>query len=267
MKELTLQEIKKIELEILQEFDNFCKENNIRYYLSNGTLLGAVKYKGFIPWDDDIDVFVPRKDYERLFTLFEDNEHYRLFAFEKDSKYRYPFAKLCDMTTRKLEGNIDNGVTLGIDIDIFPLDTWSESYLEAKKEVIRIKKNMFFLNLTKMKKTNSVNPIKRMIQRILILLCKIYGGHRFIENILKTVRKPEGRNYPYVGCKTWCIYGEREIIPSTVFESTVDVEFEGMIFPAPIGYDTYLRSLYGDYLQDPPIEKQKTHHIFKAYRL
>ena len=70
-----------------------------------------------------------------------------------------------------------------------------------------------------------------------------------------------------MGCKCWCIYGSREIIPAEVFSDTVEVEFEGTKFPAPVGYDTYLRSLYGDYPQDPPIEKQKTHHSFIAYRL
>ena len=103
MKELTLQELKEIEFEILKTFDSFCKENNIRYYLSHGTLLGAVRYKKFIPWDDDVDLLIPREDYNRMITLFKDTEKYKLFAFEKDENYLYPFAKLCDMTTYKDE--------------------------------------------------------------------------------------------------------------------------------------------------------------------
>ena len=74
MKELTLPEIKEIELEILETFHNFCKENNIRYFISHGTLLGTIRYKGFIPWDDDVDVLVPREDYNRLLTIFKDTE-------------------------------------------------------------------------------------------------------------------------------------------------------------------------------------------------
>ena len=87
MKELTLQEIKEIELDILKMFDSFCTENNIRYFLSHGTLLGAIRYKGFIPWDDDVDLLVPRKDYNRLLDLFQDSEQYQLFAFEKNQEY------------------------------------------------------------------------------------------------------------------------------------------------------------------------------------
>ena len=84
MKELTLQEIQAISLEILKVFDAFCRENGIRYFLSNGTLLGAVRYKKFIPWDDDIDVLVPREDYDRLIRIFRDDDRYRLFACEKN---------------------------------------------------------------------------------------------------------------------------------------------------------------------------------------
>ena len=142
MKELTLQELKDIEFDILKKFDAFCKENNIRYFLAYGTLLGAIRYKKFIPWDDDVDLLIPREDYNRMISLFRDDERYRLFAFEKDPNYRYPFAKLCDMTTRKDESGYDNGVMLGVDIDLFPLDAWDDDLEKAKQEVKRIKRLM-----------------------------------------------------------------------------------------------------------------------------
>ena len=142
MKELTLQEIKSVELEILSMFDEFCKKNSIKYFISNGTLLGAVKYKGFIPWDDDVDLLIPREDYNRLLKLFKDSDRYRIFAIEKDKNYRYPFAKLCDMTTRKDEFGYDNGLELGVDIDIFPLDYWDNDLENAKREVRKISKSI-----------------------------------------------------------------------------------------------------------------------------
>lgn len=83
MKELTLQELKEIEFDILKMFDAFCKENDIKYYLSHGTLLGAIRYGKFIPWDDDVDLLIPREDYNKMITLFKDNGRYQLFAFEK----------------------------------------------------------------------------------------------------------------------------------------------------------------------------------------
>lgn len=267
MKELSLQELKDIEFDMLKMFDAFCRKNGITYYLAYGTLLGAIRYKGFIPWDDDVDVLVPRADYNRLLNLFQDDETYRLFAFEKDDNYLYPFAKICNMTTRKVESGYDNGVELGVDIDIFPLDAWDDDLEKAKKEARYIKKNMFYLGLTKLKKPDSHNPLKRFAKGIVMAFCKMLGSRYYIKKILRATCKEgqEGNNYK--GCKAWCVYGERGINPAEAFAEAIEIEFEGEKFFAPVGYDAYLTCLYGDYLPEPPKEKQKTHHTFKAYRL
>lgn len=267
MEELTLQELKAIEFDILKMFDAFCKENNIRYYLSHGTLLGAIRYKKFIPWDDDVDLLIPREDYNRMIALFKDNERFRLFAFEKDLNYRYPFAKLCDMTTRKDEFGYNNGVELGVDIDLFPLDMWDDDIEKAKREVKYIRRNMACLSLLKVKKPDSANPIKRFVKGIVMLFCKMLGSKYFIRKITKASIKNGKTGDKYMGCKAWCVYGERGIIPAEVFADVADIEFEGELFTAPKNYDTYLTCLYGDYLPEPPKEKQKTHHNFKAYKL
>ena len=267
MKELTLQELKEIEFEILKMFDAFCKENNIRYYLSHGTLLGAIRYKKFIPWDDDVDLLIPREDYNRMIELFQDTERYKLFAFEKNPNYRYPIAKLCDMTTRKDEFSYNNGVELGVDIDLFPLDYWDDDLDKAKKEVKYIRKNMFRLGLTKLKKPDSINPAKRFVKGIAMTFYKTFGSAYFIKKIIKASDREEQKGSKYLGCKAWCVYGEKGIIPADAFSETIEIEFEGEKFPAPKGYDKYLTCLYGDYLPEPPKEKQKTHHSFKAYKL
>lgn len=267
MKELTLQELKDIEFEILKTFDAFCKENNIKYYLSHGTLLGAIRYKKFIPWDDDVDLLIPREDYLRMIELFEDTERYQLFAFEKDSNYLYPYAKLCDMTTYKEEFGYNNGVKLGVDIDLFPLDAWNDDLRKAKREVKYINKNMFYLALSKRKNSGSVHPLKRLVKGFLLLISKIAGSKYYVKNIIKASRKGVKEKNNYLGCKAWCVYGEKGIIPAEAFDETVYVDFEGEKFPAPKGYDTYLTCLYGNYLPEPPPEKRKTHHNFKAYKL
>ena len=267
MKELTLQELKEIEFDILKMFDDFCKENNIHYFLAYGTLLGAVRYKKFIPWDDDVDLLIPREDYNRMLMLFKDSEKYRLFAFEKDMEYLYPFAKLCDMTTRKDEFGYDNGVELGVDIDLFPLDAWDDNLEKAKQEAKRIKKLMLYLGLTKVKRVDDDSFFKRITKSVLMVWCKMLGGKYFIRKIQKEACKEEQKGQAYVGAKSWCVYGAKGIIPAEAFADSVEVEFEGRMFPAPIDYDTYLTCLYGDYLPEPPKEKQKTHHSFKAYKL
>ena len=267
MKELTLQELKDIEFEILKLFDAFCKENNITYYLSHGTLLGAIRYKKFIPWDDDVDLLIPREDYNRMLKLFKDTERYKLFAFEKNKKYRYPFAKLCDMTTRKVENNANNGIELGVDIDIFPIDAWDDDLEKAKAEAAYIQKNMYYLYLTKLKKPDTTNVIKNIALRIMLLYYKMLGSGHVIKKIEKASNHPENKGSRHLGCKVWCVYGAKGIVPAEAFAEARDIEFEGEMFPAPVDYDTYLSCLYGDYLPEPPKEKQKTHHTFKAYKL
>lgn len=268
MKELTLQELKEIEFDILKMFDAFCKENNIKYYLAFGTLLGAIRYKKFIPWDDDIDVLVPREDYDRLLNLFQDNERYHLFAFEKEKNFHFPFSKLCDMTTRKEETVYPNkGVELGVEMDIFPLDAFDNDIEKAKKESKRIQRLMHYLLCTKVDKPNTKNPIKYVVWSVILAFYKMLGGGYFVKKIIKECYSKKQTESNYVGAKAWCIYGERGIIPAEVFAEAVDIEFEGEMFPAPVGWDTYLTCLYGDYLPEPPKEKQKTHHSFKAYKL
>lgn len=268
VKKLTLNEIKKVTFEVLLYFDHFCKQNNIKYFLSNGTLLGAVKYKGFIPWDDDIDVFVPRKDYDRLIREFKDTDKYKLFTNSREPNYRYPYAKLCDMTTRKEEVNINNGVELGLDIDIFPLDFFPNNIEVAKKQVIKSKQLINKLNFAKLKFNHGKNIIRTIVKNICILGTRCIGYQKYINEINKLVEAgTDNIVMNYMGCAIWPVYGESEIIPAEVFASGIEVEFEGKMFWAPKEYDIYLRSLYGNYEKDPPIERQKTHHNYLAYKL
>lgn len=262
--EMTLDEIKHAELRILQHFKEFCERHSINYFISNGTLLGAIKYGGFIPWDDDIDVFVPRQEYERLIELYEDSEKYVLFSYERNKNFYFPFAKLCDMETLKIENGVDNGTVMGLDIDIFPLDYWGGSVAESKKKLRKMKNNLTKLSLSKMK--FSKNIISNIIKWPIIFLFRSIGSSRYTRKMIHMASRVTSKDIGFSGCVVWPIYGDKEIVPSTVFEKTTEVVFEGGHFPAPTGYDMYLRSLYGDYKNDPPEDKQCTHHNFKAYK-
>lgn len=266
MKPLSLQQLKETELDLLLRFDAFCTRHGIRYFLSNGTLLGAVRYGGFIPWDDDVDVLVPRADYDRLLALFEDDDTYRLFAPERNAAYRFPFAKLCNMHTRKTEPNYNNGLPLGVDMDIFPLDAWAQDPAAAKKEAARMGRIIFLLGLSKMRRADSASPLKRGVKTVAMGLCRLWGSRRYVKRLLALARRPGGAS-PLLGCKCWCIYGEREILPAEVFADAVPVSFEGHSLPAPVGFHAYLTSLYGDYMPEPPPEKRRTHHSFTATSL
>ena len=260
--ELSLSEIKTVAFEILKHFSAFCKQNGICFYLSNGTLLGAVKYGGFIPWDDDIDVFIPRKDYDRFIEIYKNSKKYQLFSRECEPAYRFPFAKLCDMTTLKTEMNIDNGIPLGVDIDIFPLDSCSVHIL---KPDVQRKIQIYQTGCVLSKFVSSEG--KPFYKRWVIACCCAMGFDFFYNKLTKAVAKEIQKDGAFMGCLMWPIYGEREVVPAEIFSATVEIEFEGEKFPAPVGYDIYLRSLYGDYKKDPPADKQRSHHKYKAYRV
>ena len=268
MNELTLDELKRIEFDILKHFDAFCKEHNIRYYLAYGTLLGAIRYKKFIPWDDDVDVLVPRDDYERLLEIYQDNEQYKMFAFEKDGKFHYPFAKLCDLSTRKFMPEFRSSDAIpGVEIDIFPLDCWCSDYESAKKEARSIYREIAFLQASQLRESPTKKGLKSMLWKLVSVYAKIRTYKYFNKKIVKKSKANKQETPVFVGSKSWCIYGERGVVPAEAFADVAYVEFEGEMFPAPIGYDTYLTCLYGDYLPEPPKEKQKTNHNFKAYRI
>ena len=256
MKELSLQEVKDIEFEILEHFDDFCKKNDLTYYLAYGTLLGAIRYKGFIPWDDDVDVLMPREDYLKLLKIYTDSEKYKLLAYEKDKKVMFPYGKICDMETYKEEFGYESDIKLGLDIDIFPLDYWDDDIKKAKKESKKINRYMLFLNISKLKKPDSINPVKRFAKGIVMRYCKLRGSEHYVKKIIAAAYKPKQNGSRYIGTKSWCVYKERNIIPARAFSEGTETEFEGRMIPAPAGYDEYLTCLYGDYLPEPPKEKQ-----------
>lgn len=267
MKELQLAEIKQIETEILKKFDAFCSENGIRYFLSNGTLLGSVKYKGFIPWDDDIDVLMPREDYERLINSYVSEGDMKLLCREHDNNYLFPFAKLTDTTTVIKGQTALKNYECGVHMDIFPIDGWSDDVDQAERDADLLHKYVAQCGLSISKFGKGRTFLRTVIKNLLILFTRIKTYRRCFEQLYKKTAESIHSQTNNCGCVVWAVYGKHEVIPSHVFSDVIHVEFEGGRFPAPVGYDLYLRSLYGDYEKDPPVEKQKTHHSFKAYKL
>ena len=264
MKELSLIEIRKIQIDILSHFGDFCEKNNIQYFLCNGTLLGAVKYGGYIPWDDDIDVCLPRSEYDRFIALYakESDPRFELRAFELDSKFLFPFSKLSDTQTHLLEGYAKD-MDLGVNIDIFPIDNWGNSIQEISKLYRKMERLRRGLTWAKTDKYVSSSKIKTICKVLLATFHRIIGGERYCKKIITLA----AMNAPcrYIGNCVWGFYGVGEALPREQFQESVPVIFEGKTYPAPIGYDQYLTGLYGDYRKDPPPEKQISHHKFKVY--
>lgn len=263
-----LAEIQDILFENLINFKNVCSKNHLRFYLSNGTLLGAVKYKGFIPWDDDIDVFMPREDYDRLMKVTDfDDGIYELMAKEKDPRWRVPYAKIKDKRTYVQETTADFGVENGLSIDVFPLDNWSEHKKRAVTQAryCGLMRRFLTASIEKTFKTPRTG-IKKFILFMIWKYSHFKGTDYFYNKIMKVIREEnKSRTSQYQGSVAWSLYGEKEVIPSDIFLDVEEVTFRGEQFFAPSGYDAYLRNLYGDYEQDPPAERQKSHHNIKVW--
>lgn len=272
MREMSLDEIKGCTLDILKWVSTFCVEHNIKWWLCGGTLLGAVRHKGFIPWDDDIDIMLPRKEYEKLFKLFPQNGRYRFFTSENTTDFPYAYGKIVDMETIKLEPFPKRYQLIGVDIDVFPIDYFpigEKDSLSLCDAVAKSQKKLGYLFAQFGKKSTLIKTIGYNILSfpyIVLRECGFLRVSKYINEIQELSQKYNGKETGYEGIITIAHYGIKEKNESVVYSQTVNVEFEGREFPAPIGYQTYLKKLYGDnYMQLPPIENRVTHHSYKAY--
>ncbi|MGP2526689.1 LicD family protein [Acidaminococcus sp. LBK-2] len=263
MIKLTHSDIQQVELKILLYFTNFCKEHNLKFYLAGGTLLGAIRHKGFIPWDDDIDVCMPRADYERLNKIFKSDGIYQLTSNQLDNSF-FPYANLKNMNTCVKSKYVKQDSQLWI--DIFPVDGLPES-LDVVKKIYRqcdFYRRIFLLaNATLGEGKNTFHKYSKYIIKPFSLL---YGKRHCVEKIEQIAQKNSYQDCKYVGIVTWGLYGAGERMLKSEFEKQVLVEFEGYQFPAFSCWDTYLHGLYGDYMQLPPVEKRQTHNMEVYWR-
>jgi lipopolysaccharide cholinephosphotransferase len=269
MKTIGIKEMQKIELEILKRFSQFCDEHKLRYFLSNGTLLGAIRHKGFIPWDDDIDVYMPRNDYMTFLQLVGSSigQHYKLITPYNSKKYLHTYAKLYDDRTILIEYPETARYTIGVYIDIFPVDGLPDSELEIKKHFIRtrklIHKNWLFIFQGKRYMENT-KLHKRTYGYIIVFFAWLLGKKFYFNKLDKLARKFDFDKSDQVAL-TACGYGIVEKIKKSSFAVYQKVEFENNFFNAPIGYHEYLTSLYGNYMKLPPKDEQVKRHKNETY--
>lgn len=270
MKEITdSAELKRIELDLLKTLHSFCETNGIRYSLFAGSLIGAVRHKGFIPWDDDIDVLMPRPDYERFCRSFSAPKA-SVHTFWNDSGYFYPFAKVYDDRTLLVEDRDPKGRS-AVCVDVFPIDGLSDS-TSAPERILRVKARcLAALSLRR------APPLLRRRTWTKQLAIWLGSPLRLVPlGIRKRIAKTHLRRFtealtatpfdsaPFAGGLSWG-YGMCEVMPRSVFERTEMVPFEGGTFRAIVERDAYLSSVYGDYMTPPPPEKRITHHDFRAW--
>lgn len=266
----SLQEIQKVELDILRVIRSVCQKYNLVFFLAGGTLLGAVRHNGFIPWDNDMDISMPRPDYDKLISNFDDEMElqklpYRVHRLTNSGQYCCPFIKIVDTRTMIMSGENQKfkGKDMGIFVDIFPIDglpdqkdVYIREFFAIREKCIRIA-----LSFARFGNLNFKEKLK---------LCtyKFLYGSRDRERLLDLLQN-RLRRYSFYESRfivsTFGLRKKKEIIEFKHFSKTVMLSFEGEQYPAPVGYKEYLTQMYGDYMQLPPENERVVPHNFEVY--
>lgn len=261
MKKIDLRNQQEILLEMLLCFDGFCRDNDLRYSLGGGTLLGAVRHKGFIPWDDDVDIMMPRKDYNIFVNLFNGSQPQLYCAkFSVADGCYFPYAKIYYKNTVLKE--IDTLMSTPIFIDIFPIDAYPNSLYSRKIYIfsVTILKGLLHLKLLSWIKYSGFS-IKRFLGKIVSSITPASFIYALL-NALLSCCTYERANYLGVSLGR---YAERECYPKYVFKDFVELEFEGHKVWAIREYDQYLRQHYGEYMKLPPPSNRVCSHTEYCY--
>lgn len=266
MRKLTVEENKEYQLKILNSVHDYCIQNGIRYFLIAGSLLGAVRHKGYIPWDDDIDLAMLREDYERFVREFFIPGYYIVAPEIHTEGYYLPYAKICMKDTYVCENTKKTTVKMGINIDLFPIDIVPENKKKRRRELRKIQLNRKILDIidTPLSKRRSLgrNIALAILQTVLFPV----SARKIIDNIVYLSKKNNRENSMLCGEIVWGC-GEREIVNRSVFDGVQYLDFEGKEYSVPVGWDEWLNNRYGDYMKLPPFEQQVSHHDCNAYIL
>lgn len=264
MEKIDLTTLKELELNILKDIHKFCQEKNIKYSIAYGTMLGAIRHKGFIPWDDDVDIIMTRENYEKFCQEYL-NQKYELVTY-KTKNYGYMFAKVIDSSTIVYEKHNKSVPNLGVYVDIFPVDYASDTYSKALKAIKRSSLTKYLLVAWNWKHfyLNKNRSYKRQIARFLLfLLSRFFSKDFLVKRLNKRISKIK-TYHNYSAC--WFgPYGLKEIMETSVFSEYIDIKFEDTFVSCLKNYDIFLTTIYGDYMTPPPIDKQVETHTFDAF--
>ena len=258
MRQITdINELRQIQMGILDHVHQYCEAHGLTYFLSSGSLIGAVRHGGYIPWDDDIDIYMPREDYEKFLASYRDDKGvYRAINPQTETHYYYTFAKVVDQRTRMVEKETE-GYEIGVYMDIFPVDFVTDD-LQERERIFKQKKLLYKIRRCKISKTN---PLKS---------CMAYWVYKCWPMSVKQIER-KIRHLIVLDMPTTTVCNMTEAGPSIKgcfpaedLASSVDIEFEGKKYKTMVEYKDYLERTYGDYMTMPPMEQRVTHK-FEAY--
>lgn len=262
MRVLSKSEIQTIQLDILQSIHQFCEANDIRYSLAYGTLLGAIRHKGYIPWDDDIDVMMPRPDYERFVKEYQGIcDRYVVQTYNNDNSYYLWCAKVYDNRTEQITFPTRSGVC----VDVFPIDGLPDN-LEDVRKYIKKKRKLFFRRLVFTCHNNSYRPGNKLFNAFKYIIKRILVPSRYA--VIKEIEQLY-KSYPYTTSNyvgdIIDLFGERGWLKKEIFEQYTTTAFENLQVKIIKDYDVFLRARYGDYMQLPPEEERVPGHSAPVY--
>lgn len=265
MRKMNIHEIQKVSLEILKDVHEFCISNHINYTLFGGTLIGAIRHNGFIPWDDDVDIAMPRPDYERFIREYKSKKGYKLKARQICS-CDLAFARVCEMHQTFVDSDLLpwTDEKTGIWIDVFPLDGAEDDIEYVKKKSLLVT-NYWKKSLSYRSAKVSIKNVKSPTQFMKQLVKKVFCSHDVISTWIDLCKETDYNTANYYSNYSVGLYGIKEYCEKRVLDNFVLHKFENLDFYIMAGYDLSLKSKYGDYMKLPPKEKQVSNHENNLY--
>ena len=262
-----VREIQQMELGIMEYIHEVCNKIGVKYFLAYGSLIGAVRHQGFIPWDDDMDICMLRDDYEKLqdYLIANPSERYQVMSYKNNRNYVYPFMKVMDNQTYLIEEDVRIDSNMGIYVDIFPVDGYEDNQAFKDKMTTIIKKRQLSCYTFK-GITNKKSFINSLIRYASVIAFYFTDTNKYVKQIDELAKSRKVEDYELVD---YLIYKDmnkpvwkREWLKDVTFG-----HFEGRDFLIPVNFHELLTSDYGNYMQLPPVEQQVSHHDFRLWKI
>ena len=260
-------EIQQMELGIMEYIHEVCQKIGVKYFLAYGSLIGAVRHKGFIPWDDDMDICMLREDYEKLqdYLIANPDERYEVMSYKNNLNYVYPFMKVQDNHTYLLEEDVRIDSNMGIYVDIFPVDGYEDD-ADFKNKMTKLIKKRQLSCYTFKGITNTKSLLNSLIRYVSVVIFYFTNTNKYVEQIDELAKSRAVADYEQVD---YLIYKDmnKPVWKREWLEQVIVGTFEGEEFMIPKHYHEILTSDYGDYMQLPPLEQRVSHHDFKLWKI
>lgn len=261
MKEISMEESKSIMIKILESIDKCCRENDIKYSLCWGTMIGAVRHHGFIPWDDDIDVMMPREDYNKFLTLYS-NQQFDVYTPKKTKNCIQIISKIYDTKTCTIFNKLSKSL-FGVWVSIFPYDNVPDENLKQWERKRNFWVNVYHAKIANYLKTDSLwRRTKKFILKVSLLPFSSFWIYDKVEKCLTAFNDQKTQRVCVLYAR---YYTDFRYFPQKLFDEVIDVDYEDIKTKIIKGYDEFMKTTYGDYMTPPPESKRVPEHNYKAY--